>query len=171
MDSISIFMQFPLINTYRSTAALEGSDVIVQTGAFLTQDGLERLAVFRPEVNSIIQDLVRIRNLGDVSCLLILNFFHCLQFKEINARFEKIEPVRSMFDSKQHSSSIQCITPPNRFSAPPSQNKSVTQQAVTNHQWPGSELKVSVSAGSTRGNSPKSKSVSEGSMSSLLSSF
>ncbi|KAG0621726.1 hypothetical protein M758_3G044000 [Ceratodon purpureus] len=84
------------------------------------------------------------------------------QFKEINARFEKIEPVRSMYDSKQHSSSVQCITPPNRFSAPPSQNKSVTQQAVTNHQWPGSELKVSVSGGSTRGNSPKSKSVSEG---------
>jgi hypothetical protein len=171
MDSTSTLMQFPLINTYGSTAALEGSDVVGQTGAFIAQDGLERLPAFRPEGDLIVQDLVRIQNVDDVSYILILKFFHCLQFKEINARFEKIEPVRSMFDSKQHSSSVQCITPPNRFSAPPSQNKSVTQQAVTNQQWPGSELKVSVSGGSTRGNSPKSKSGSEGSMSPLLSSF
>jgi len=98
-------------------------------------------------------------------------FCLCLQFKEINARFEKIEPVRNVFD-KQHSSSVQCITPPNRFSAPATQSKPVAQQAVTNHHWPVSELKVTVSGGSTRGNSPKSKLVSEGTiMSSILSSL
>ena len=109
--------------------------------------------------------------MDDISYILTLRFFYCLQIKEINARFEKIEPVRSMFDSKQHSSSVQCVTPPNRFSVPPSQNKSVTQQTATNNPWSGSELKIPVSGGSTRGNSPKSKSVSEGSMSSLLSNF
>lgn len=93
-----------------------------------------------------------------------------MQFKEINARFEKIEPVRNMFD-KQHSSSVQCITPPNRFSNVPNQNKSVPQQAVTNHNWPSSELKVPVSGGAARGNSPKSKLVSEGRLSSILSVF
>lgn len=101
---------------------------------------------------------------------LTLNFFLYLQFKEINARFEKIEPLRNMFD-KQHSSSVQCITPPNRFSAPANQNKAVAQQAVTNQHWPVSELKVPVPGGSTRGNSPKLKLVSEGSMSPILSIF
>lgn len=109
--------------------------------------------------------------MDDVPRILTPKFSYCLQFKEINARFEKIEPVRSMFDSKQLSSSVQCITPPNRFSAPPSQNKSINQQAVTNYHLPGFESKVSVSGGSTRGNSPKSKSNSEGSMSHLLSGF
>lgn len=75
-----------------------------------------------------------------------------------------------MFD-KQHTSSVQCITPPNRFSAPVNQNKSVAQQAVTSQHWPVSELKVTVSGGSTRGNSPKSKLVSEGIMSPILSIF
>lgn len=83
----------------------------------------------------------------------------CLQFKEINARFEKIEPMRNMFE-KQHSASAQGITPANRFSPPVNQNKSISHQAVNNQ--PVSELKPTLSGGSTRGNSPKSKLGSEG---------
>ncbi|XP_024364725.1 CLIP-associated protein isoform X2 [Physcomitrium patens] len=79
------------------------------------------------------------------------------QLKEINARFEKIEPVRNMFDSKSYSSTVPSTTTPNRFSTAPSQPKPAPQQAVTNHSWPASELKVPVSGGISRGNSPKSK--------------
>jgi len=90
--------------------------------------------------------------------------FSCLQFKELTARFEKIEPVRSIFDSKQNSSFIQCITSPNRLSAAPNQNKSVSQQAAIDHHWAVSEMKVPVLGGITRGSSPKSKPFSEGEM-------
>lgn len=90
---------------------------------------------------------------------LVRHQLRASQFKEINARFEKIEPVRNMFDSKPHSSSAQCITPPNRFSATPSQHKYATQQAVTSHSWSAPEVKVPVSSGISRGNSPKSKPI------------
>lgn len=151
---------------------MEGSYVIEQVGAFIMLDASVRLIVSKLEVYSAIPSVAatQSQNLGFWRCYLFyIKNISCLQFKEITARFEKIEPVRSMFDSKQHSSSIQCTTSPNRLSAAPNQHKPVSQQVATDHHWPVSELKVPSLGGITRGNSPKSKPFAEGKMSPFLS--
>jgi hypothetical protein len=98
---------------------------------------------------------------------IIESWCFLLQLKEITCRFEKIEPLRSGFDTKHQA--LQSITP-NRHSGAPNNYRSGNQQPLTNHQWPVTESKSSVLVGNARGNSPKSKPANSEGISKMCSS-